>query len=65
MKYTIHKDYITREGFSISSKPYIVKEHNKTFNGVRYLTIQNIVGEFDTEKEAKNFVKKEREQNAV
>ncbi len=56
VKYSVHEDYKTKEGISLSSKKYIVKEHSKTHTGVRWLTIQNIVAEFDTLKECNEFI---------
>jgi|TARA_B100000315_G_scaffold254668_1_gene296217 hypothetical protein len=52
MQYSIHQNYTDRDGISISNSEFIVKEHNRTHTGVRWITIQNTIDEFDTLKKA-------------
>ena len=52
MKYSIYQNYLDRDGRPVNIKEFGVREHNRTYTGVRWLTIQNWVDEFDTLEEA-------------
>ena len=52
MQYSIHQNYTDRDGISISNSEFIVKEHHRTHTGVRWITIQNIIADFDTLEDA-------------
>ena len=52
MKYSIYQNYLDRDGRPVTMKEFGVREHNRTYTGVRWLTIQNWVDEFDTLEEA-------------
>ena len=52
MKYSIYQNYLDRDGRPVNIKEFGVREHNRTYTGVRWQTIQNWVDEFDTLEEA-------------
>jgi len=50
-KYTIYEKYFTNDGICLGKN--LVKEKTRTHTGVRWITINNIVDQFETLEQAK------------
>ena len=50
-KYTIYEKYFTNDGICIGEN--LVKEKTRTHTGVRWITINNIIDQFETLEQAK------------
>ena len=50
-KYTIYEKYFTNDGICLGEN--LVKEKTRTHTGVKWITINNIVDQFETLEQAK------------